>query len=288
VTYAAVAYRLKPHTSKPGKRGLHSTNWPAGKRVIRNDSQNSKDGGPGGSVHILDVAYVAPLARIYQVGNTAMSDLETTLAFHCTKCKKKKASTDFYVRHDSGKRNPQCKKCICERERIRRAENIDHVRSIGRKSYQKNKEAYIHRAKKWAKENPERRREIANHYALKNLDKISAWSRANPEKLREGSRRGQAKRRAMQVKTGGVPTRTQIQKVKSINDGACVYCGNTASCIDHFIPVIKGGWNRPNNLVPACGSCNGKKGTSDPDQWVIKNHGLKKLNWIKGLLHEQS
>lgn len=46
----------------------------------------------------------------------------------------------------------------------------------------------------------------------------------------------------------------------------CRYCGATAHEarleVDHIVPVSHGGTNDPGNLVAACVSCNGGKGTS--------------------------
>lgn len=41
---------------------------------------------------------------------------------------------------------------------------------------------------------------------------------------------------------------------------SCVYCGEPATDIDHVWPRSRGGDDHPNNLVPACQSCNTRKG----------------------------
>lgn len=41
----------------------------------------------------------------------------------------------------------------------------------------------------------------------------------------------------------------------------CRYCGNPAAALDHVWPRARGGDDHPNNLVPACLSCNSTKGT---------------------------
>lgn len=49
---------------------------------------------------------------------------------------------------------------------------------------------------------------------------------------------------------------------------ACAYCGARPErmTIDHVIPLCQGGNNEPRNLVPACVSCNSRKGGRTPEQ----------------------
>lgn len=42
--------------------------------------------------------------------------------------------------------------------------------------------------------------------------------------------------------------------------GACHYCGGVATTRDHMTPKSKGGGGGRSNLVPACYSCNQRKG----------------------------
>jgi len=48
--------------------------------------------------------------------------------------------------------------------------------------------------------------------------------------------------------------------------GECAYCGQLAKSLDHVVPRHKGGMTIVENLVPACLSCNGHKGSDD---WVV-------------------
>lgn len=46
----------------------------------------------------------------------------------------------------------------------------------------------------------------------------------------------------------------------------CVYCGKRSNRLtqDHILPVSKGGKTEPSNIVPACKSCNSRKGDRAP------------------------
>jgi len=50
-------------------------------------------------------------------------------------------------------------------------------------------------------------------------------------------------------------------------EGECVYCGEPAVEIDHFIPKALGGSDALSNLVPACRSCNASKNATHPSEW---------------------
>lgn len=54
---------------------------------------------------------------------------------------------------------------------------------------------------------------------------------------------------------------------------ACVYCGDEPEHVDHFVPLTLGGSHAVGNLVPACGTCNLRKGGRDP--WsFLESEGL--------------
>lgn len=49
----------------------------------------------------------------------------------------------------------------------------------------------------------------------------------------------------------------------------CVYCGSEEDLhADHRIPVARGGSNRLDNLVTACGPCNQSKGPKSVEDWL--------------------
>ena len=49
----------------------------------------------------------------------------------------------------------------------------------------------------------------------------------------------------------------QIRKVILSSNPPCSYCGEPAACVDHRIPIARGGDPfDPANLTPACRPCN--------------------------------
>lgn len=82
------------------------------------------------------------------------------------------------------------------------------------------------------------------------------------------NRQSHNKRRARKYKAqiaGPVPAEVYAAIRAS---GPCVYCGKSASTVDHVVPLVRGGAEHEDNLVPACGGrCNQSKGTKFLTEW---------------------
>lgn len=59
----------------------------------------------------------------------------------------------------------------------------------------------------------------------------------------------------------------------AVFDYKCAYCGIKPEVLtqDHVIPLTKGGSHEIENVVPACGPCNSKKGTKTRQEFI---HGI--------------
>jgi hypothetical protein len=56
--------------------------------------------------------------------------------------------------------------------------------------------------------------------------------------------------------------------------GRCWYCGVDTNpfddfCIDHVVPLVRGGTDSVDNLAPCCRSCNAIKGIRLTDEWDV-------------------
>lgn len=78
------------------------------------------------------------------------------------------------------------------------------------------------------------------------------------------------------------------EEVYARDDHRCVYCGKGGPlCLDHLIPVIRGGSGTPENLVAACKRCNSGKAGRLPHEWgytfaqphaeILYREGLSRL-----------
>lgn len=61
-------------------------------------------------------------------------------------------------------------------------------------------------------------------------------------------------------------TRKEWEQIKDRFGQRCAYCKRTAVRLemDHVTPLSKGGAHTANNIVPACRTCNAKKGNREP------------------------
>lgn len=106
---------------------------------------------------------------------------------------------------------------------------------------------------RYGRNNAEKMKQLNHNYYL-----------ANPEKYAEKARN----RRARIMKAKGTHTTKDIKQLSSKQNGLCAWCykelGDSKTHIDHWIPLIKGGTNDPNNLRLLHKTCNLRKGTKDP------------------------
>ena len=89
-----------------------------------------------------------------------------------------------------------------------------------------------------------------------------AWMKANPERQCALNRL----RRARKLGAIGAITSDQWVSIKASYAWRCAYCGKKPASLtqDHVIPLSRGGSHIPANIVPACRSCNARKGARPP------------------------
>ena len=176
-------------------------------------------------------------------------------------------------------------KAAREAARRRRAANPEAARQANHRWYAANRGAARDTNRRWYAANPEaaraaaRRRYAANPEAEREASR--RWRAAHPEAKRESERRWLAShpetKRALhqrrRARLAGVPTTLstgQWEAIKAQYKGRCAYCGKKPKVLtqDHLVPISKNGAHALGNVVPACRSCNSKKGTKAPPKPV--------------------
>jgi len=108
--------------------------------------------------------------------------------------------------------------------------------------YQENTDTIKKRTKEWAKNNPERNKELSS---LK-------WHKYRSKKEKLDFRY----------------TKKDWETCKEHFDYRCAYCNKKEDLTrEHFVPVSKEGEFTINNIIPACGSCNSSKGNKLFHEW---------------------
>jgi len=96
--------------------------------------------------------------------------------------------------------------------------------------------------------------------------KITNWEKHQNieglERIKELNKKRATDYRKRLMAVGGNNYLEHYQEVYQRDKGKCVYCGSIKDlCLDHLIPLIKGGDNEADNLALACKPCNaGKSG----------------------------
>lgn len=160
-------------------------------------------------------------------------------------------------------RKSECRSCLSEKEAARRAADPEANREYMRQwrtAHPRTPEQKIEdstRALTWYAKN--KGRQAAN---------LKLWMARNPEKFRAIQKKYLAKnpvhiRRAVYMgKVEKSLTPTQWAETLDYFGRACAYCLRTdlPLTMDHVTPVSKGGPHTQSNVVPACKSCNSRKG----------------------------
>lgn len=116
-----------------------------------------------------------------------------------------------------------------------------------------------------------REKEIKAGYYQRNrekiLEQVKQYQKANPEKARVRNRN----RRARRVNAEGTHTLSDTDLILSEQGNKCAGCScelDDSKHLDHYVPLISGGTNSPENLQWLCQFCNNSKSGKDPMTWL--------------------
>lgn len=129
--------------------------------------------------------------------------------------------------------------------------------------YQRNKDSEYRRHKAYAARRPEVYRDSMRRKRAADPGKDYAyrkeWRVANPGKVRSYDANKRARRRG--ATASGVVDEASWNAIKLWYGYRCAYCGagNCELTKDHVVPLAAGGEHDPENIAPACRSCNSRK-----------------------------
>lgn len=166
----------------------------------------------------------------------------------------------------------QCRDCVRLADRKRWKDNPErrarHNEVCAQERVQK-PELVRERHKRWRDANPQRCQEMARENHKKNFERRQKYGRKWRSQNRDKCRVYRRNRQALERKAEGTHTPADIREMCEAQQGICFYCESEAITeIDHFVPLIEGGSNWPENLRGSCLPCNRSKADKLP--WVWK------------------
>lgn len=200
------------------------------------------------------------------------------MAKRCTRCLEWKERSEFY--RDRSKLDglkSHCKPCHEQYKREYRTrvrlQALAHFRRTYRYAWQRRTPAIraVDNAglRRWQANNLARRRAHITHY----LRHWHARNRGtNPGWYQDTPHIPTALRQTHRAEAADAPVNhlspAEWNWLLDAYDHHCAYCGKTSHQLspDHVIPLSKGGHNTLGNVVPACRTCNIRKGARTPEQ----------------------
>lgn len=178
----------------------------------------------------------------------------------CPRCRETKPVEDFYTGSSS------CKRCRCVAEKARRdGPRREQILQRHRERTRANPQPNRDRARQWAADHQERRREIARNYTRRNKAAVyvrnKQWRIDKRDLYLAGKRRREAARKAL--KLGRDVERVDYERICRRDRMRCHICRTRVARkdlhFDHVIPLSKGGAHVESNIAVAHAKCNLRK-----------------------------
>lgn len=134
--------------------------------------------------------------------------------------------------------------------------------SVQRQWRERNRERVLAAHRRYREKDPERRRALERQRYAQNVEKRRASQRAWAKKNLPRRAHLSAARRARELRAEGTHSLADWVALVARHQGCCAYCGRADLPLtrDHIVPLIEGGTNSIDNIVPACRPCNARKG----------------------------
>jgi 5-methylcytosine-specific restriction endonuclease McrA len=179
-------------------------------------------------------------------------------------------TTASYVKNRSTIRAKQNAKYAADPVKYRaqstqfRKQHPEYFKAYLGKYYLEHKDQWVAYA---AARDPVKARATHRAYREANLEKVRAgirdWFRRHPHVARLNA----AKYRARLSMAENTLTEAQVDEILEVFNHRCGYClvdlrtlPKEHRTLDHLLPIVRGGGNTADNVVPCCKSCNSRKG----------------------------
>lgn len=211
----------------------------------------------------------------------------------CTKCGRELPEEMFHKnKATKDGLQTQCKECRCDHQKGYREEHKEEIREYNEKYKEEHKEE----RKKYYQEHRKERLEYGKTYKAKHKEEIKEYDKKYYQEHKEEIREYMKKYQKTLRGKAATKAANHNQRVKKKNNGVkkknnggsftvdewialcaefnnrCAYCGSEVPFIealsaDHVVPIVDGGRNDINNIVPACMYCNLTKNRKTLTDW---------------------
>ena len=203
---------------------------------------------------------------------------------HCSKCFEVMPESNEYFYSRKSKKGGRifrsdCKGCTNDVKKVYYQRNKSVINSKSEEYRKKHREELksYHSAynKIHYQKNKNKHREKNKRHYEQNKKSYRArtikWREKNADKYKKINRDGSIRRRARTAGLLSSFTSNQWQQCLSHFNHQCAYCGSTESLEqEHVIPVSRGGHYTPDNIIPACRSCNASKNNKIMQDWFTQ------------------
>ena len=174
------------------------------------------------------------------------------------KIKEKEWSKQYYIKN---------REKILKRIKKFYIDNIEKKIEYNNQYYINNKDKILEQHKKYRQKNGEQISEAQSKYHKTDKHKLIRKQWNKTEKGKAHNQRGDCKRRIREKLLINTLTADEWVEILKQYKFRCAYCGKEFTLFDretrdHVIPISKGGDNIKENIVPACRSCNSRKGNN--------------------------
>ena len=214
---------------------------------------------------------------------------------HCSQCFEVLPMNKIYFYATKRNKNglaSQCKKCVESKRRNQKKkynkryskENRASIYMTQRIYNNKNKEKVLNYQREYRKKYYQDNKDAINERSRKNyidnkehiLKRMSKHRQNNPEQYRNAVQRYNNRKRKL-ISTFTID---QWRQCLAHFNHQCAYCGSTESLEqEHVIPVSRGGHYTPDNIIPACRSCNASKNNKIMQDWFTQheNYSVERM-----------
>lgn len=174
----------------------------------------------------------------------------------CVPCQKARVSAKRRAAHQANPEKTRARALAIARS------DPDRNRAKAAEWARANVDRHRQSAKLWRQTNPERCRSLVEAWCKRNPERVKELARASRERHRDLRTVYEANRRALLRGSDAVGvTRKQWLGICEQYNNRCAYCFSASKLtLEHFVPIARGGLNEPENVIPACLTCNASKG----------------------------